>query len=62
MNIIDTTITEDVNSDPQMLIVFLQYALEDVRKLSGQSAELLERAIVKLADEIATAAPPRILS
>jgi hypothetical protein len=45
-----------------MLIVFLQYALEDVRKLSGQSAELLERAIVKLADEIATAAAPRILS
>jgi hypothetical protein len=61
MNIIDTTITEDVTSDPEMLIVFLQYALEDVRKLSGQSAELLERAIVKLADEIATAAP-RILS
>jgi len=62
VNIIDTTITEDVTSDPEMLIVFLQYALEDVRKLSGPSAELLERAIVKLADEIATAAAPRILS
>lgn len=62
MNIIDTTITEDVTTDPEMLIVFLQYALEDVRKLSGQSAELLERAIVKLANEIATAAPPRSLS
>ena len=61
MNIIDTSITEDVNSDPEMLIVFLQYALEDVRKHSGQSAALLERAIVMLADDLATAAPPRTL-
>jgi len=61
VNIIDTSITEDVNSDPEMLIVFLQYALEDVRKHSGQSAALLERAIVMLADDLATAAPPRTL-
>lgn len=57
MNIIDRTITEDVASDPEMLVVFLQYALEDVRKLSGQSAALLERAIVMLADEIAETVP-----
>jgi hypothetical protein len=57
VNIIDRTITEDVASDPEMLVVFLQYALEDVRKLSGQSAALLERAIVMLADEIAETVP-----
>lgn len=57
MNIIDRTITEDVANDPEMLLVFLQYALEDVRKVSGQSAVLLERAIVALADEIAVAVP-----
>jgi hypothetical protein len=61
VNIIDTTIAEDAGSDPETLIVFLQYALEDVRKLGGQSAVLLERAIVALANEIATA-PPRQLS
>lgn len=61
VNIIDTTIAEDAGSDPAMLIVFLQYALEDVRKLGGQSAVLLERAIVALANEVATA-PPRHLS
>lgn len=57
VNIIDRTITEDVANDPEMLLVFLQYALEDVRKVSGQSAALLERAIVALADEIAVAIP-----
>jgi hypothetical protein len=56
----DRTITEDAASDPEMLIVFLQYALEDVRKLSGQSAALLERAIVMLADEIAETVPRRL--
>jgi len=45
-----------------MLIVFLQYALEDVRKLSGQSASHLERAIVTLADQLAMTAPAGSLS
>ena len=62
MNIIDRNIVEDAASDPEMLIVFLQYALEDVRKLSGQSATHLERAIVALADEIAMTMAPRALS
>ncbi len=57
MNFIDTTIAEDATSDPEMLIIFLQYALEDVRKLSDRSAALLEQAITALADETAMAAP-----
>ena len=62
MNIIDTKFVEDVTSDSQMLIVFLHYALEDVRKLSTRSAVLLEQAISALADEAVTIAPPQALS
>ena len=62
MNIIDTKFVEDTTSDPQMLIVFLHYALEDVRKLSTRSAVFLEQAITALADEAATIAPPQVLS
>jgi len=49
-----------------MLINFLHYALDDVRKLSERSADLLEQAISALAQEAATQAAmtahPRILS
>jgi hypothetical protein len=43
-----------------MLIVFLHYALEDVRKFSARSAVFLEQAITALADEATT--PPQVLS
>jgi hypothetical protein len=62
MNIIDTTLTKDVESDPQMVITFLQYALDDVRKLSKRSAHLLEQAISALAQEAATTVQLRSLS
>ena len=62
MNIIDTKFVEDPASDSQMLIVFLHYALEDVRKLSTRSAVLLEQAISALATEAAAIAPPQVLS
>lgn len=62
MNIIDTKFVEDATSDSQMLIVFLHYALEDVRKLSTRSAVLLEQAISALADEAVTIASPQVLS
>ena len=62
MNIIDTKFVEDTVSDPQALIVFLHYALEDVRKLSTRSAVFLEQAISALADEAAAIAPPQVLS
>jgi hypothetical protein len=62
MNIIDTKFVEDTTSDPQMLIVFLHYALEDVRKLSERSAVLLEQAISALANESVAIAPPQVLS
>jgi hypothetical protein len=63
VNFIDRTMTEDAApADPQALIVFLQYALEDVRRLSGQSATHLEQAIVALANDIASSVPPRNLS
>ena len=62
MNIIDTKFVEGATSDSQMLIVFLHYALEDVRKLSTRSAVLLEQAISALADEAVTIASPQVLS
>ena len=62
MNIIDTKFVEGATSDSQMLIVFLHYALEDVRKLSTRSAGLLEQAISALADEAVTIAPTQALS
>jgi hypothetical protein len=62
MNIVDTRFVEDTSSDPQMLIVFLHYALDDVRKLSTRSAVLLEQAISALADEAVAIAPPQVLS
>jgi hypothetical protein len=62
MNIVDTRFVEDTSSDPQMLIVFLHYALDDVRKLSTRSAVLLEQAISALADEAMAIAPPQVLS
>jgi hypothetical protein len=62
MNIIDTKFLEETSSDPQMLIVFLHYALEDVRKLSARSAVLLEQAISALATEATAIAPPQVLS
>ena len=62
MNFIDTTLSDDAASDPKMLIVFLQYALDDVRKLSERSAHLLEQAIVALAHEATATALPRSLS
>jgi hypothetical protein len=62
MNIIDTRFVEDTASDPQMLIVFLHYALDDVRKLSTRSAVLLEQAITALANEAATIPSPQVLS
>ncbi len=66
MNIIDAKLAEDTtSSDPQMLVVFLHYALEDVRQLSERSAALLELAIGTLAQDIAhditqTATPGRL--
>ena len=58
MTIIETTLSEDdAASDPQMLISFLHYALDDVRKLSARSARLLEQAINALAQEAQEAAP-----
>jgi hypothetical protein len=51
MTIIETTLSKDAASDPQMLITFLHYALDDVRKLSERSARLLEHAINALAQE-----------
>ena len=63
MNMIDRNITEDtIPSDPQMLVVFLHYALEDVRKHSERSATLLEAAIGTLAKDITAAGAPRSLS
>ena len=62
MNIIDTTLTAEVESDPQMVITFLQYALDDVRKHSTRSAHLLEQAISALAQEAALVAYPQSLS
>jgi hypothetical protein len=68
MTIIETTLSEDAASDPQMLISFLHYALDDVRKLSERSARLLEQAINALAQEAqqargaATTAHPQSLS
>lgn len=62
MNFIDMTPADDVASDPEMLITFLQYALDDVRKLSKRSGHLLEQAISALAQETAIAAHPRSLS
>lgn len=58
MNFIDTKFAEDAVSDPQMLIVFLHYALEDVRKLSSRSAVFLEQAITALANEVPSMVPP----
>ena len=62
MNFIDRMPSEDAESDPKLLIVFLQYALDDVRKLSERSAHLLEQAISTLAREAASEALPRSLS
>ena len=62
MNFNDATPSDEAGSDPKMLIVFLQYALDDVRKLSERSAHLLERAIGELAQETAVIAHSRSLS
>lgn len=62
MTMIETTFSEEAASDPKMLIAFLQYALDDVRKLSERSAHLLEQAINALAQEAAKTARPRVLS
>ena len=62
MNVFDTTLADDTVSDPEMLISFLQYALDDVRKLSKRSAHLLEQAIGALAQEATIVAHPRSLS
>ena len=68
MNMFDTTLADEAEaaSDPEMLINFLHYALDDVRKLSERSAHLLEQAISALAQEAATQAAmpahPRTLS
>ena len=65
MNFIDTRASDAAASevsDPTMLIVFLQYALEDVRQLSERSAYLLEQAIGALAQEAAAVAHPGSLS
>jgi hypothetical protein len=51
MTITDTTLADETTSDPQLLITFLHYALDDVRKLSERSARLLEQAINALAQE-----------
>jgi len=56
MNFIDRTLPSEAPSDPKLLIVFLQYALDDVRSLSERSAHLLEQAINALAQEIAQGA------
>ena len=62
MNIIDRTRSDEAASDPEMLISFLHYVLDDVRKLSERSAHLLEQAISALAHEAAIVAHPRSLS
>jgi hypothetical protein len=62
MTMIETTPSDDTASDPKLLIVFLQYALDDVRKLSDRSAHLLEQAISALAQEATAMAHPRSLS
>ena len=62
MNFIEATPSDDAGSDPKMLIVFLQYALDDVRKLSERSARLLEQAIGELAQEAAVVSHSRSLS
>jgi hypothetical protein len=62
MTMIDTTFADDTASDPKLLIVFLEYALDDVRKLSERSAHLLEQAIRALAQEAAATADFRSLS
>ena len=62
MTMIDTTLADDAASDPKLLIVFLEYALDDVRKLSGRSAHLLEQAISTLAQEATAMTHSRSLS
>ena len=62
MNFIDKTPPKEAVSDPKLLIVFLQYALDDVRELSDRSAFLLEQAIAALAQEAAVTAHPGSLS
>ena len=62
MNFIDRTSSKQAASDPEMLISFLHYALDDVRKLSERSARLLEQAISTLAQEAAVTAHSRSLS
>jgi len=62
MTITDTRVADDTASDPKLLIVFLQYALDDVRKLSDRSAHLLEQAISTLAQEATAMTHSRSLS
>ena len=62
MTITDTRVADDTASDPKLLIVFLQYALDDVRKLSDRSALLLEQAISALAQEATAMTHSRSLS
>jgi hypothetical protein len=62
MTMIETTPSDEAASDPKLLIVFLQYALDDVRKLSDRSAHLLEQAISALAQEATAMTHSRSLS
>ena len=67
MNFIDRTVPSEAvpseaASDPKLLIVFLQYALDDVRSHSARSARLLEQAISALAHEATDTGGSRSLS
>jgi hypothetical protein len=62
MTMIETTPSDEAASDPKLLIVFLQYALDDVRKLSERSAHLLEQAISTLDHEVTAMVHSRSLS